>query len=58
MALQIAPLIALQRWRPVPDGVLLAVGRTPQLMLAGNNGTALSYVPLSNFLLSMAELLI
>ena len=56
MALQIAPLIALERRRPVPDGVLFAVGRTPQLVLAGNNGTALSYAPLSNFLASMAEL--
>jgi hypothetical protein len=52
MALQIAPLIALERRRPVPDGVLFAVGR----MLAGNNGTALSYAPLSNFLASMAGL--
>ena len=57
MALQIAPLIALERQRPVPDGVLFAVGRAPQLVLAENNGTALSYAPLSNFLASMAELL-
>ena len=56
MALQIAPLIALDRPRPVPDGVLFAVGRTPQLVLVGNNGTALSYAPLSDFLASMAEL--
>ena len=56
MALQIAPLIALERRRPVPDGALFAVGRMPQLMLAGNNGTALSYAPLSDFLASMAEL--
>ena len=56
MALQIAPLIALECWRPVPDGVLFAVGRMPQLMLAGNNGTALSLVPLSDFLASMVEL--
>ena len=56
MALQIAPLIALERRRPVPDGVLFAVARMPQLMLAGNNGTALSYAPLSDFLASMAEL--
>ena len=40
----------------VPDGVLFAVGRAPQLVLAGNNGTALSYAPLSDFLASMAEL--
>ena len=56
MALQIAPLIALEVRRPVPDGGFFAVGRTPQLVLAGNNGTALSYAPLSNFLASMAEL--
>jgi hypothetical protein len=56
MALQIAPLIALERRRPVPDGVLFAVGRMQQLMLAGNNGTALSYAPLSNFLASIAQL--
>ena len=56
MALQIAPLIALERRRPVPDGVLFAVGSTPQLVLAVNNGTALSYAPLSDFLASMAEL--
>ncbi|MFL2842068.1 MAG: hypothetical protein ACJ0BH_05300 [Candidatus Puniceispirillaceae bacterium] len=56
MALQIAPLIALERRRPVLDGILFAVGRTPQLLLAGNNGTALSYEPLSDFLTSMAEL--
>ena len=56
MALQIAPLIALERRWPVPDGDLFAVDRTPQLVLAGNNGTALSYAPLSNFLASMAEL--
>ncbi|MDC0992952.1 hypothetical protein OAS14_01150 [Alphaproteobacteria bacterium] len=43
MALQIAPLIALKRRRPFPDGVLFAAGRMPQLILAGNNGTALSY---------------
>ncbi len=42
--------------RPVPDGVLFAVGRAPQLVLAANNGTALSYAPLSDFLASMAEL--
>ena len=56
MALQIAPLIALERRRPVPDGVLFAVGRAPQLVLAGNNGTPLFYAPLSDFLASMAEL--
>lgn len=42
--------------RPVPDGVLFAVGRMPQLVLAAHNGTALSYAPLSDFLASMAEL--
>jgi len=41
---------------PVPDGVMFAVGRTPQLMLAAHNGTAQSYKPLSVFLASMAEL--
>ena len=56
MALQIAPLIALERRRPIPNGVLFTVGRAPQLVLAGNNGTALSYAPLPNFLASMAEL--
>ena len=56
MALQIAPLIALERRQPVPDGVLFAVGRTQQLVLAGNNGMALSYPLLSDFLASMAEL--
>ena len=56
MALQIAPLIALESRRPVPDRVLFALAPTPQLVLAGNNGTALSYGPLSNFLASMAEL--
>ena len=56
MALQIAPLIALERRRPIPDGVLFKVGRAPQLVLAGNNDTALSYAPLPNFLASMAEL--
>ena len=56
MALQIAPLIALERWRPAPDGVLFAVGRMPQSMLTGNNGTALSFAPLSDFLASIAEL--
>ena len=56
MALQIAPPIALDRRRPVPDGILFAVGRTSQLVLAGNNGTALSYAPLYDFLASMAEL--
>jgi hypothetical protein len=56
MALQIAPLIALERRRAVPDGVLFAVAPTPQLVLARNNGTALSYGPISNFLASMAEL--
>ena len=43
-------------FRPVPDGVLFAVGRTPQLVLAAHNGTARSYTPLSDFLASMAEL--
>ena len=43
-------------FRPVPDGVLFAVGRTPQLVLAANNGTARSYAPLSDFLALMAEL--
>ena len=56
MALQIAPLIALERRRPVPGGVLFAVGRTPQLVLTGNNGTALSYASLSDFPESIAEL--
>ena len=56
MALQIAPLIALERRRPVPERILFVVGCMPQLVLAGNNGTALSYAPLSNFLASMAEL--
>ena len=42
--------------RPVPDGVLFAVGRTPQLVLAGTNSMALSYAPLSDFLASMGEL--
>ena len=56
MALQIAPLIALERRPPVPDGVLFAAGRTPQLVLAGNNGMAQSYALLSNFLASMAQL--
>ena len=42
--------------RPVPDGVLFAVGRTPQLVLAAHNGTAQSYKPLSVFLALMAEL--
>ena len=56
MALQIAPLVALEVRRPVPDGGFFAVGRTPQLVLVGNNGTALSYAPLSNFLASMAKL--
>ena len=56
MALQIAPLIALERRPPVPDGVLFAAGRTPQLVLAGNNGTPLFYAPFSDFLASMAEL--
>jgi hypothetical protein len=56
MLLQIAPLIALERRRPVLDRVLFAVGRAPQLVLAGNNCTALSYAPLSDFLASMAEL--
>ena len=42
--------------RPVPDGVLFAVGRTPQLVLAGTNSMALSYAPLSEFLASMGEL--
>ena len=56
MALQIAPLIALERRRPFSGGVLFALGRTPQLVLEGNNGTALSYAPLSGFLASMAEL--
>ena len=43
-------------FRPVPDGVLFAVGRTPQLVLAAHNGTARSYKPLSDFLSSMAGL--
>ena len=43
-------------FRPVPDGVLFAVGRTPQLVLAAHNGTAQSYKPLSVFLALMAEL--
>ena len=42
--------------RPVPDGVLFAVGRTPQLVLAAHNDTAQSYKPLSVFLALMAEL--
>ena len=49
MALQIAPLIALERRPPVPDGVLFAAGRTPQLVLAGNNGMAQSYALLFQF---------
>ena len=56
MALQIAPLIALERRRPVPNGVLFAAVLTPQLVLVGNNGTALSYALLSDFLASMTEL--
>jgi hypothetical protein len=56
MALQIAPLIVPKRRRPIPDGVLFAVGRTPQLVMAANNGTALYYAPISNFLSSIAEL--
>jgi hypothetical protein len=56
MALQIAPLIVPKRRRPIPDGVLFAVGHTPQLVMAANNGTARSYAPLSDFLSSMAEL--
>ena len=43
-------------FRPVPDGVLFAVGRTPQLVLAASNGAAQSYTALSDFLSSMAEL--
>jgi hypothetical protein len=43
-------------FRPVPDGVLFAVGRTPHSVLAANDGTAQSYKLLSNFLSSMAEL--
>ena len=42
--------------RPVSDGVLFPVGRTPKLVLAANNGTARSYTALSDFLASMAEL--
>jgi len=42
--------------RPVPDGVLFAVRRTPKMVLAANNGTARSYTALSDFLASMAEL--
>ena len=56
MALQIAPLIVPKRRRPIPDGVLFAVGYTPQLVMAANNGTALYYAPISNFLSSIAEL--
>ena len=56
MALQIAPLIVPERRRPIPDGVLFAIGHASQLLLAANNGTALSYVPLSDFLSSIAEL--
>ena len=43
-------------FRPVPDGVLFAVGRAPQLVLAAHNGMARSYKPLSDFLSSMAGL--
>jgi hypothetical protein len=42
--------------RLVPDGFLFTVGRTPQLVLAASNGTALPYAPLSVFLASMAKL--
>jgi len=56
MALQIAPLIVPKRRRPIPDGVLFAVGHTPQLVMAANNGTALYYAPISDFLSSIAEL--
>ena len=49
MALQIAPLIVPKRRRPIPDGVLFAVGHTPQLVMAANNGTALYYAPISDF---------
>ena len=42
-------------FRPVPDGILFAVGRTPQLVLAAHNSTA-RYTALSDFLASMAEL--
>ena len=56
MALQIAPLIVPKRRRPIPDGVLFAVGHTPQLVMAANNGTELYYAPISDFLSSIAEL--
>jgi len=56
MALQIAPLIVPKRRWPIPDRVLFAVGHTPQLAMAANNGTALYYAPISNFLSSIAEL--
>ena len=42
--------------RPVPDGVLFAVGRTPQLVLAASAGSAQSYAPISDFLASMTAL--
>ena len=41
---------------PVPDGILFAVVRALQLVLAASNGAAQSYVALSDFLSSMAEL--
>lgn len=41
---------------PVLDGVLFAVGRTPQLVLAASNGAVQSYLALSDILSSMAEL--
>jgi len=56
MALQIAPLIVPKHRRPIPDGVLLAIGHAPQMLFAANNGAALSYAPLSDFLSSIAEL--
>ena len=43
-------------FRPVPDQVLFAVGRTPQLVLAASNDAAQSYAVLSDFLSSMADL--
>ena len=43
-------------FRPVPDGVLFAVGRTPQLLLAASNGAFQSYSALSDILSSMTKL--
>ena len=42
--------------RPVPDGALFAVGRTPRLVLAGPGAVATPYDNLSDFLASMTAL--